>query len=242
MLILEDWRKEWERISFDASTFSVDSSSSRLDNGMYLFFVPPTRIYFKANARMHLHWPWLWLQWLLYHICYSSFSNANDDTIYHQDRWEQKVKLAANGRQLRLHSQWNAWMDGVMDEQQVSSNLCCCCGKPILARWSMYSHKRFAEPLTEAWDPRPLELNHFLGCLSAENRNCHNNPNDFGRDLMQLANHHQNPNANNRCFKTIYTWTISLTIFLILIFVFFHQTPHHHQQYPYVDTTIDQTQ
>lgn len=97
MLILEDWRKEWERISFDASIFSVDSSSFRLDNGMYLFSVPPGRIHFKANARMHLHWPWLWLQWLLYHICYSSFSNANDDTIYHQDRWEQKVKLAANG-------------------------------------------------------------------------------------------------------------------------------------------------
>ena len=36
------------------------------------------------------------------------------------------------------------------------------------ARWSMYSHKRLQKPLTEAWDPRPLEPNHFLGCLSAK--------------------------------------------------------------------------
>ena len=48
-------------------------------------------------------------------------------------------------------------------------------------------------------------------------------------------------NANNRCIISTYTWTFSLTIF-IPIFDFFHQTPEQDQQYPYVDTTIDQTQ
>ena len=39
--------------------------------------------------------------------------------------------------------------------------------KRNVTRWSMYSHKRLQKPLTEAWDPRSLEPNHFLGCLSA---------------------------------------------------------------------------
>ncbi len=99
---------------------------------------------------------------------------------------------------ISLWSHW--WCD-----EQVSSDLRCCCGKQnihLVARWSMYSHKRFAKPLTEAWDPRPLELNHFLGCLSAENDvNCQNNQLVKTRLDAIILPLSQPSNANNRFVK-----------------------------------------